>query len=199
MDQPQLDVLVLHEQQLEVLHEQQLEQLQDELVAAMSMAGSMVSTTSKVAASSSSSSRPSVLLIRCLSGQCRLDGYAAQPPPHPVLVLVEQQLDVLHEQQLEQLHDELHQPAASWPTSLMSAISNVAVSRASSSSLSAMVIHLLPGGIRPRAQPAGHCDKPVPRNSRTLVTVVTPARSGGVRSTAPARRPAARSRATTRS
>ncbi|MEU9890169.1 hypothetical protein [Sphaerisporangium sp. NPDC051011] len=50
-----------------------------------------------------------------------------------MLVLHEQQLDVLHELQLEQLHDELHQPAASCPRSLMSAISNVAVSRARSS------------------------------------------------------------------
>ncbi|WP_181871589.1 hypothetical protein [Sphaerisporangium album] len=60
-------------------------------------------------------------------------GARAHPPPHPVLVLHEQQLDVLHELQLEQLHDELHQPAASCPRSLMSAISNVAVSRARSS------------------------------------------------------------------
>ena len=58
--QPQLDVLVLVEQQLEVLQEQQLEQLQDELVAARSRDGSVISSTSKVAASRSSSSRPSV-------------------------------------------------------------------------------------------------------------------------------------------
>ena len=57
-----------------------------------------------------------------------------QPPPQPVLVLVEQQLDVLQDEQLEQLQDELHQPAASWPMSVMSSISNVAVSRTSSSS-----------------------------------------------------------------
>ncbi|GAA2070140.1 hypothetical protein [Actinomadura alba] len=67
VDQPQLEVLVLVEQQLDVLHEQQLEQLHDELVAAMSIDGSTLSTTSNVAASSSSSSRSSVLLIRRLS------------------------------------------------------------------------------------------------------------------------------------
>ncbi|GAB1820108.1 hypothetical protein HerbRD11066_32720 [Herbidospora sp. RD11066] len=54
---------MLVEQQDEVLQEQQLEVLHDELVAAMSMAGSTVSTTSKVAASSSISSRPRVLLM----------------------------------------------------------------------------------------------------------------------------------------
>ncbi|MEV6284180.1 hypothetical protein [Kribbella sp. NPDC051770] len=36
-----------------------------------------------------------------------------QPPPHPVLVLVEQQLDVLQDEQLEHEQLELHQPAAS--------------------------------------------------------------------------------------
>jgi hypothetical protein len=57
--QPQLEVLVLVEQQLEVLHEQQDEQLQDELLA-RSSDGSVISSTSKVTASRSSSSRPSV-------------------------------------------------------------------------------------------------------------------------------------------
>jgi hypothetical protein len=57
--QPQLEVLVLVEQQLEVLQEQQLEQLQEELVAARSSDGSVISSTSKVTASRSSSSRPS--------------------------------------------------------------------------------------------------------------------------------------------
>jgi len=59
---------------------------------------------------------------------------AAQPPPQPVLVLVEQQLEVLQEQQLEQEQLELHQPARSWPGSEMSSISKVVVSRARSSS-----------------------------------------------------------------
>ena len=54
-----------------------------------------------------------------------------QPPPQPVLVLHEQQLDVLHELQLEHEQLELHQPmaAASSPRSVISSISNVADSR----------------------------------------------------------------------
>jgi len=57
--QPQLEVLVLVEQQLEVLQEEQLEVLQDELVNPSSRDGSAISSTSKVTASRSSSSRPS--------------------------------------------------------------------------------------------------------------------------------------------
>jgi hypothetical protein len=60
-----------------------------------------------------------------------------------VLVLHEQQLDVLQDEQLEQEQLELHQPAASWPRSTRSSISNVAVSRTSNSSRSAMVVHPL--------------------------------------------------------
>ena len=60
VDQPQLDVLVLVEQQLEVLQEQQLEQLHEELVAARSRDGSVISSTSNVTASRSRSSKPRV-------------------------------------------------------------------------------------------------------------------------------------------
>lgn len=52
-----------------------------------------------------------------------------------MLVLVEQQLDVLHEQQLEQEHELEHQPAASIPKSAISSTSNVTDSSAISSSL----------------------------------------------------------------
>ena len=53
----------------------------------------------------------------------------------PVLVEVEQQLDVLQEQQLEQLHEELHQDMFSMPTSFISTISKVESSRLWSSVL----------------------------------------------------------------
>ncbi len=56
--QPQLEVLVLVEQQLEVLQEQQLEQEQLELHAASCSERSAISSTSKVTASSSRSSWP---------------------------------------------------------------------------------------------------------------------------------------------
>lgn len=103
---------MLVEQVLDVLHEQQDEHEQDELVAAISPSMSN-SSISKVIASSSRSS----VFIGFLPSICRSHahrpGRVAQPPPQPVLVLVEQQLDVLHE--LQELHEqlELHQPAAS--------------------------------------------------------------------------------------
>ncbi len=69
---------------------------------------------------------------------------ADQPPPQPVLVLVEQQLDVLQEEQLEQEQLELHQPAASCPTSVMSSTSKVAVSSTRSSSRRAICVTPFP-------------------------------------------------------
>ncbi|WP_246219989.1 hypothetical protein [Phytoactinopolyspora halotolerans] len=55
--QPQLDVLVLQLQQLDVLQDEQLDVLHEELLAAMSMDGSASSSTSNVTASRSTSSR----------------------------------------------------------------------------------------------------------------------------------------------
>lgn len=50
-DQPQLEQLVLHEQQLDVLHEQQLEHEQLELLAASRSPLSSTSSISKVSVS----------------------------------------------------------------------------------------------------------------------------------------------------
>ncbi|NDL60164.1 hypothetical protein [Phytoactinopolyspora mesophila] len=128
---------MLQLQQLDVLQDEQLEHEHDDELAAMSMDGSASSSISNVTASRSRNSMPSVLadmfppFVSCDGVLC---GAGDQPPPQPVLVLVEQQLDVLHDEQLEQEQLELHQPAASWPTSVMSSTSNVAVSRSSSSS-----------------------------------------------------------------
>ncbi|MFG3257274.1 hypothetical protein [Streptomyces sp. NPDC048172] len=153
--QPQLDVLVLHPQQLEVEQDEQLEQLHEELLAAISIDGSLISSISKVVASSSRSSRSSAVVLGMVLS-CSLRGAVdrrsggawhgspllrvvspppAGQPPHPVLVLVEQQLDVEQDEQLEHEQLELHQPAASWPMSVMSSTSKVAVSSESSSSL----------------------------------------------------------------
>lgn len=66
-----------------------------------------------------------------------------------MLLLVEQQLEVLHEQQLEQLQDELHEPATASGATIMSidgsrlsTTSNVAASSSSSSRLRDFMIHL---------------------------------------------------------
>jgi hypothetical protein len=118
--QPQLDVDVLVEQQLDVLQDEQLEHEQLELVAARSAAGSVSVSISNVAASSSRSSRPSgsgvvmgspplLAVVRAPSWHPQV----GQPPPQPVLVLLEQQLDVLHDEQLEHEQLELHQSGES--------------------------------------------------------------------------------------
>ncbi len=57
---------------------------------------------------------------------------AAQPPPQPVLVLVEQQLEVLQEQQLEQEQLELHAASCS-ERSAISSTSKVTASSSRSS------------------------------------------------------------------
>ena len=145
-------MLVLVEQQLDVEQEQQLEQEQLELqAAAASMPTLLMSSISNEDASSSRSSDASdMAMIHLLRGAVRWSRVRAavrtgrQPPPHPVLVLVEQQLDVEHEQQLEQEQLELHQPAASIPTLLMSSISKDAASSSSSSAANeSSMSHLL--------------------------------------------------------
>ncbi|MGC5031017.1 hypothetical protein [Micromonospora sp. DT229] len=79
---------------------------------------------------------------------------AGYPPPHPVLVLVLQQLDVLQLQQLEQEQLELDQAMTMESIASTSSISNVSVSSARSSSVSSGIGYL-PSGLCGSLRPPG--------------------------------------------
>nr|WP_239089121.1 hypothetical protein [Micromonospora gifhornensis] len=80
---------------------------------------------------------------------------AVYPPPHPVLVLVLQQLDVLQLQQLEQEQLELDQSMTMASIASTSSISNVSVSSARSSSVSSGIWVHLPSGACGSHRPPG--------------------------------------------